>query len=220
MTRRAIKDRTGERYGRLVVTGLARRAERGGNHLFETLCDCGVISEKWYCNLRSGASSSCGCLRSEVTTRINTKHGMVASPTYRSWQDMRKRCENDRAKRYADYGGRGISVCARWARFENFLADMGERPKGKTLDRIDVNGDYEPDNCRWADSKTQARNKRNNVRLAAKGQIKTIAEWAEVSPVTQPTITNRLQAGWDIEDAIFAQPGAFYGGKPKKAAGG
>lgn len=113
-------------------------------------------------NLRTGRGASCVCNISKVM-QGNTnalKHGMVDSPTYTSWYAMWGRCNNPNDSRYEDYGGRGIQVCERWKRFQNFLEDMGFRPDGKTLDRKDVNGNYEPGNCRWSDSFEQAANKR------------------------------------------------------------
>ncbi|WP_327421881.1 hypothetical protein OG763_15195 [Streptomyces sp. NBC_01230] len=106
-----------------------------------------------------GKTASCGCLRREVTTQRSTTHGYSYSSEYRTWGDMVARCTNPNHKRWADYGGRGITVCDRWKNFANFLADMGERPVGRELDRIDNNRGYEPDNCRWTDRSTQQKNR-------------------------------------------------------------
>lgn len=115
---------------------------------------------------------------------------------------MLARCTNGKNRRYKDYGGRGIGVCERWYDFANFLADMGEKPKGYSLDRIDVNGDYEPGNCRWATATEQARNKRNNTLLTHNGETHTIAEWGDILGIRHTTISTRLHSGWSVERAL------------------
>jgi len=111
-------------------------------------------------NLRNNSTSSCGCKRKEITSKRMKTHGQTKSPTYRVWSSMRTRCTNSNATNYGQYGGRGIKCCQRWESFDLFLEDMGERPDGMTLDRIDVDGHYEPSNCRWASIQQQAKNKR------------------------------------------------------------
>lgn len=123
-------------------------------------CICGAEKDVRRDHLRNGASTSCGC----AYPPRNTQHGMNGTPTYRSWAAMKQRCSDDPTRHhYPYYAARGITVCERWRNsFENFLADMGERPEGMTLDRIDVNGHYQPGNCRWADMKTQRANRRDS----------------------------------------------------------
>lgn len=141
--------------------------------------------------------------RKSELCRINaTRHGLADSRVHRSWMSMRQRCLNKNDKRYADYGGRGISICERWMIFENFLSDMGSMPDGHTLDRIDVNGNYEPNNCRWANSVQQARNQRTNRLFTFEGETHCLSEWAEIKGVLIKSLSTRLDRGWTFERAI------------------
>lgn len=152
-------DISGKRFGRLTVVRLTD--ERRNHHcVWECICDCGSMAMVSGSSLRSGVTKSCGCLSLEVKVARFTKHGMEGTRTYRSWVAMRARCNNPKTRDYASYGGRGITVCERWESFENFLEDMGERPPGKSLDRINNDLGYLPDNCRWATAKEQANNRR------------------------------------------------------------
>jgi hypothetical protein len=119
-------------------------------------------------------------------------HGMWSTPTYASWADMLSRCRNPKGKQWKDYGGRGIRVCRRWLKFENFVADMGLRPKGRTLDRVDNDRNYTPANCRWATRLEQQNNQRRNVRLSYGGQTKTLAQWARQAGVSRDVLRGRV----------------------------
>lgn len=166
---RRFKDMAGQRFERLVcITPLGSTST---GMVWECLCDCGNIKNVVRGNLLSGAVRSCGCLREEKNkgNKYGIKNGKNIAVdgkrvnrigAYSSWEAMTSRCNNPNHISYKDYGGRGITICERWSEFDNFLWDMGERPIGKTLDRIDVNGNYEPSNCRWATPLEQNQNKR------------------------------------------------------------
>lgn len=195
-----VIDLDGQRFGRLVV--LERMPNKTiGNTIWKCRCDCGNESIVQGGNLRGGKVQSCGCLQREAVT----KHGMEATPTYNAWASMKSRCNNPQNKFYQDYGGRGIKYCPQWEKFEQFLADVGEKPEGLWLERVDNNLGYEPSNCKWATPTEQRRNTRVNKYYEFRESSKTATAWAEKLQIPVETIRSRLNLGWSIEDA-FTKP--------------
>lgn len=172
------KNPIGKRYGRLLVTGFSHKV--GRQYYYNCICDCGkeVVKHSHYLFSDVFHHKSCGCWHMELVNETCKTHGMARTPTYKTWCEIKHRCYNPNCSQYKNYGARGIKMCDRWFySYENFLEDMGERPKGMSIDRIDVNGDYEPSNCRWADLKTQCNNRRNNIYIEYNGETKTLMQW-------------------------------------------
>jgi hypothetical protein len=201
-----IKNLVGCTFGRLKVVEFAgRRAKKAGKPktYWKCLCECGSATEVEGGNLRSGSTKSCGCLRRSALDK--TTHGLSSHPLYYVWQGMLGRCTDPTDSRFPDYGGRGIDVCQRWQTAENFISDMGHRPKGSSLERIDNDAGYSPENCIWADAKAQQNNKRTNYRVTVGSTTLTVQQWAEKMQISPYTLHSRLvKLKWSPERAVSA----------------
>lgn len=190
----------GAKIGRLILL------EKVGKK-WKCLCDCENTCHPLSCNLASGGTKSCGCLRRDMEPH-NKTHGLShKSSEYKVWKNMIGRCHNPNCTYYYNYGGRGILVCERWRNsFTDFLSDMGPKPSpGHSIERIDANGNYEPSNCCWATRLEQARNTRTNHFIEVNGERLTIQEWSRKTGIHQSTIVRRVQAGLSPEECIRTQ---------------
>lgn len=189
----------GERFGRLVALATGRRPDSKKAYAV-CLCDCGNRTVSRIDGLRSGTTASCGCGHRDAVT----KHGLWHHRLYNCWRNMMCRCYDPKNKRWAKYGGRGITVCAAWHDIANFIADMEPSYKqGLELDRIDVDGSYSPKNCRWATHDEQARNKRNLIYITIGSETKTAAEWARERGLCYGTVWERIKVlGWGPVEAV------------------
>lgn len=194
------RDITGQTFGRLKVIAPIGRKNGGINWL--CFCECGTECEVVLGHLINGRSKSCGCLSRELARDRLITHGMSDTPLYMVWVNMNRRCRDSNATDYEFYGGRGIKVCERWRSFENFYADMGELPKGKTIDRINNDSDYTPENCKWSTHKQQARNRRSNLVLTHNGKTMCATDWAEKVGMKPCTLYTRLHSGWPVDRAL------------------
>ena len=159
--RRRFLMTAGERNGRLVAIVFVRRHKTNGQHYWKFRCDCGEAIVARVGSVRSANTASCGCLKLQIATR----HNMSKSPEYRAWSAMLDRCSNPKNKSFHNYGGRGIKVSRRWRTFENFYADLGPRPPGLTLERLNNERGYDKQNCKWATWTEQGRNRRKPGRI-------------------------------------------------------
>jgi hypothetical protein len=195
-------DLTGQRFGRLIAERIDD-ARHQGRIRWRCRCDCGEAVDVLAKLLRNGHTQSCGCLSLDVHRASNSTHGGSSSSEFRIWVKMRARCNDPKSRRFARYGGRGIAVCTRWDEsFAAFLADVGRRPRGFSIDRIDNDGNYEPGNVRWAAPKEQNRNRSDNHKITVDDTTLTIAEWAERSGVAKNTLYGRIGRGMSPEEAI------------------
>jgi len=204
---RKVKNVMGQKFGKLTVVSRNYDVTYNGNAFWFCQCECGKKTIVMGSRLIHGRTKSCGCLRklNGYTNPLSHGHaiGKKKSKTYMIWANMINRCTNPAQKSYPKYGGRGISVCQRWREsFENFLEDMGEKPEGLSIDRIDNNGNYEKDNCRWTTKREQLRNYSRNRMITFNGKTQCLTDWAEEIGIDRQTISSRLYRGWSIEKAI------------------
>ena len=200
----------GQKVGRLYVSkylGLRKRQDGRNYSWFECVCECGSICERKGTDLKSGKINSCGCLRREISRNKATYHGYSHTKLYQVWQAFRARCNNPSDPAYHNYGGRGIGYAPEWddyMAFHKWAYENGyKQDVGLTLERIDVNKGYTPENCCWADRKRQSNNKRNNLFFTINNVTHTLAEWCELYEVPYGRVEVRVQKlGWDIEEAL------------------
>jgi hypothetical protein len=198
----------GQRFGRLVAVEVSpRKCSKSRTTFWVCRCDCGAERHVRRYSLLCGETKSCGCLHREIARAAGDRtrtHGRSKSSMYAIWDSMRQRCLNPKNGDYQNYGGRGITVCEQWASFECFVADMGERPDGMTLNRIDNDGPYSKENCEWATTKAQARNTRATRTLTMKGRSMPMVAWAEELGMSYNTLSARLRRGWPVSVALTA----------------
>jgi hypothetical protein len=203
-----IRGIQGKKFGRLLIVGFSEnRPGRRGVHV-ECLCDCGATKVISVYNIINGRIKSCGCLHSETSARngrSSFRHGLIKTSEYSTWRSMFARCYNPKDKRFDRYGGRGITVCDRWlVSFEAFYADMGPKPSpAHSIERLEVDEGYSPENCVWATSTQQSRNRSNTVRLSYDGETKPLVDWAEQVGIAVSTIRKRIFTyNWTVERAL------------------
>lgn len=201
-------DLTGQRFGRLTVIERCGTS-KDGQKMYRCVCDCGNEKITKTGNLRSGHVKSCGCLNKEMTRKANrernTRHGGCGTRLYGIWFDMRQRCNWEKSTSWANYGGRGIRVCDEWQAdfvpFRDWALANGYRDD-LTLDRIDVDGNYCPENCRWADLDEQNNNKRTCLYATIGGVTKSVTQWCKETGIPRHTAYSRIRRGWEPERAV------------------
>ena len=198
-----FKDISGQKFGRL--TALYKLHNAKGRTKWLCVCECGNLTYVDVYSLQSGNTKSCGCLHKELASKQLTTHGKSHSRLYTIYNLMKRRCYNVKDKRYKDYGARGIAVCDEWKdNFQAFYDWSMENGYNDnlTIDRVNNNGNYEPNNCRWTTRKQQARNTRRTKYITYKGVTRPLIEWCEVLGLNHHTIETRLYRGWSIEKAF------------------
>lgn len=202
----------GNTYGRLTVVDTAEDlVSASGYHtvMWKCRCECGELVTVRGKSLKGGVTKSCGCFQRDEMSERASKHGGFGSRLYAVWNSMRQRCNNENHRAYENYGGRGISICKEWddfSKFREWAASSGydeTAPRGKyTLDRVDVNGDYSPSNCRWVDMRSQANNRRCSIQLEHDGETLNLHEWAERVGLDYTTIWKRYSKGLPADEIL------------------
>ena len=196
MAGRKIRNIEGERFGRWMVVALAHMENKRA--IYQCRCECGTEKLIRGSSLTTGNSKSCGCYQTE----IRYTHRKSKTPSHNSWLNMLQRCFNENCHYYHRYGGRGISVCKRWLKFENFFADMGERPPGTSLHRKDNDKGYFPSNCCWTNHIQQMRHTEQNNLITYRGVTKTAIEWSELLEIPPYAIYGRSRRGCSVEEIL------------------
>lgn len=195
-------DLTDEIFGRLTVRYYG--GHRNGRTQWVVDCICGNRKIVAATGLRKGGVTSCGCLyRERLGNRYRTHGESTSRGVYSIWASMRDRCNNPKNKAFPHYGGRGIKVCERWNDYEAFKSDMGDRPAGMSINRINNDGDYCPENCKWATTAEQANNKRSNRLLTYEGKTQTVMQWARELSINHDAVYGRLRNGATDAEALF-----------------
>lgn len=194
---------TGDRYGRLTI--VLEVESRNKQRFFECKCDCGVVITACLYSLRRGSIVSCGCFHKEYMSSVFKTHGYTGTRLYNTWLNIKQRCCNPNNPRSKNYGLNGVTVCNEWLNsfeaFKNWSLANGYNDN-LTIDRINVYGNYEPENCRWITNSAQQSNRRNNRVITFNGLSKTITEWAREKGISIKTLQCRINSGWDIEKAL------------------
>jgi hypothetical protein len=197
------KNITGKKYNGLTAIKFAKKCEKWNHAFWLFKCECGTKKILQKSKVICGHIISCGCGAKNKKKTGNPTHNLSKTYMYILWKGMRQRCNNPNNPKYPNYGGRGIKVCDRWNNFENYLLDMGNRPSPDySIDRIDNNGNYEPNNCRWATKSEQARNQRSNIKITLGNKTLCISEWAKINNLPESTIRARIIRGWNLIDSI------------------
>lgn len=201
---------TGQRFGRLTpIEWTGKKTKSGHNYIWLCKCDCGNYVEVSTGDLRSGSTVSCGCYTRDRMSKLNRTHGGRKERLYLVWMDMRRRCRDPKDVEYENYGGRGISVCDEWQSYEPFRAwamshgyDETAKQGQCTLDRIDTNKGYYPENCRFVDMKVQCNNKRNNCLVTYNGKTQTAAQWERELWLKRGSVAKKIKQGCSVEKAL------------------
>lgn len=195
----------GKRFGKLVVVGYVET--KNYRSYWRCKCDCGGEKITYAANLTSGNIKSCGCLHNEALIKRSVTHGESASKLYRVWATMLQRCTNSETVSYPNYGGRGISVCEEWHKYETFRdwAVMSGYEEGLQIDRINTNGDYCPLNCRWVTRLENSRNKRNIIYLTVDNETKPLYEWAVITNQSRRKLYSRKYRNWTDKEIVFGR---------------
>lgn len=207
-----IIDLTNKKFGRLTVIDKHGK-DRFGNILWNCICECGKIKITKTHHLLKGICKSCGCIHKEGNSRT---HKMSGTRIYNIWHGMIERCYNANSASYSNYGGRGITVCSSWKKgFSTFYkwASKNGYANNLTIDRINVNGNYKPNNCRWVNIKEQANNKRTNIVINYNGKNKTLKQWSEDLEMSYSCLRHRLYRGWSEEETLSVPPNLQYNKK-------